>query len=82
MRARERDRHGQAAQLEAARIVEDAKTKTDCSIKEAELKAKDLVVDARAEAERELRERRRDFTALETKLRSARGDPREAVGSV
>jgi len=68
MRERKEIAAGQAAHLEAARIIEDAKTKTDLLIKEAELKAKDAVVGARAEAERELRDRRREFTALETKL--------------
>jgi ribonucrease Y len=70
MRKREEVAAGQAAQNEAQRILEDAKTKTQLLIKEAELKAKDAVVGARADAERELRERRREFTALESKLES------------
>ena len=39
-------------------------------IKEAELKAKDMMVGARAEAEREQRERRRELAAIETKLQT------------
>ena len=44
---------GEAAQSEANRIVEEAKSKSELLLKEAELKAKDLVVGARAETERE-----------------------------
>jgi ribonuclease Y len=69
-RQRDHTAAGEAAQSEAARVVEDAKTKSELLVKEAELKAKDLVVGARAEAERELRERRRELSALETKLES------------
>jgi ribonucrease Y len=68
MRRRKEVAAGQAAQNEAQRIIEEAKAKTQLLIREAELKAKDAVVGARAEAERELRERRREFTALEAKL--------------
>ena len=38
-------------------IVEDARSKGELIVKEAELKAKDLLVEARAQAEREVRER-------------------------
>jgi ribonuclease Y len=69
-RQRDHTAAGEATQSEAARVVEDAKTKSELLVKEAELKAKDLVVGARAEAERELRERRRELSALETKLES------------
>jgi ribonucrease Y len=55
---------------EAERTIGEAKTKSDLLLKEAELRAKDLLVDARAEAEREQRERRRELAALETKLES------------
>ena len=68
MRRRREVAAGQAAQNDAERIIEEAKAKTQLLIKEADLKAKDAVVGARAEAERELRERRHEFTALETKL--------------
>jgi ribonuclease Y len=61
---------GTAARNDAERRLEEAKTRSDLLIKEAELKAKDLVVGARAESERELRERRRESTALETKLQN------------
>jgi ribonuclease Y len=70
MRRRSEVATGLAAQNEAERILEDAKAKTQLLIKEAELKAKDVAVGARAEAEKEIRERRREFTALETKLES------------
>ena len=40
------------AQLAAERLLGEAKTRSDLLIKEAELKAKDLVVGARAESER------------------------------
>ena len=70
MRRRNEAATGLAAQHEAERILEDAKAKTQLLIKEAELKAKDVAVGARAEAEKEIRERRREFTALETKLES------------
>jgi ribonuclease Y len=58
----------QASAGEAKRIIEEAKTRSELLIKEGELKAKDMVVGARAEAEREQRERRRELAALETKL--------------
>jgi len=57
-----------AARTEAERLIEEAKTRSDLLIKEAELKAKDLTVQARAEAEQELRERRRELNAIEAKL--------------
>ena len=60
----------QAAADEAQRIVEEARTRSELLIKEAELKGKDLMVGARADAERELRERRRELAALESKLQT------------
>ena len=60
----------QASAGEAQRILEEAKTRSELLVKEGELKAKDLVVGARAEAEREQRERRRELAALETKLQT------------
>ena len=60
----------QAAAGEAQRIIEEARTKSELLLKEAELKGKDLMVGARADAERELRERRREHAALETKLQA------------
>jgi ribonucrease Y len=60
----------QAAAGEVQRIVEEARSKSELLIKEAELKAKDLMVGARADAERELRERRRELAALEAKLQA------------
>jgi ribonucrease Y len=56
------------AQREAQAIVEEAKTRGELTIKEAELKAKDLLVEMRAQAEREMREQNRELTALESKL--------------
>ena len=58
----------QAAAGEAERIIVEAKSKSELLSKEAELKAKDLLVGARADAERELRERRRELAAIESKL--------------
>jgi ribonuclease Y len=57
-----------AAQREAQAIVDDAKSKAELIIKEAELKAKDLMVEVRAQAEREVRDQHREMTALESKL--------------
>jgi ribonuclease Y len=57
-----------AAQREAHAIVDDAKSKAELIIKEAELKAKDLMVEVRAQAEREVRDQHREMTALESKL--------------
>jgi ribonuclease Y len=59
-----------SASSEAQRIADEAQTKSELIIKEAELKAKDLVVGARAEAELEQRERRRELNAIETKLQT------------
>jgi len=60
----------QSSASEAQRIIEEAKTKSELLVKEGELKAKDLMVGARADAEREQRERRRELAALETKLQT------------
>jgi ribonucrease Y len=60
----------QAAASEAQRIIDEGRSKAELSIKEGELKAKDLIVGARAEAERELRERRRELAAFEGKLQT------------
>ncbi len=43
----------QSSASEAQRIIDEARTKSELLIKEAELKAKDLMVGARADAERE-----------------------------
>ncbi len=59
-----------AARVEAEEVNKEARTRSELVIKEAEVKAKDIVVGARAEAEREVRERRKELTALETKLES------------
>src|SRR6202022_2566493 len=48
----------------------ETKTKSELLIKEADVKAKDLLVGARAEAERELRDRRREIIAVESKLQA------------
>jgi ribonucrease Y len=58
----------ESARTEAEEIRKEARSKSELLIKEAEVKAKDIVVGARTEAEREMRERRKDLTALETKL--------------
>lgn len=59
-----------AAQNDAERIIEEAKSRSELLAKEAELKAKDLLVETRATAERELRDSRRELTALESKLQN------------
>ena len=57
-----------ATQETAARIVEEARKEAGTLRTEAELRAKDLVIQAKAEAEREAREQRRDLTAMEKRL--------------
>jgi ribonuclease Y len=57
-----------AAAEKAELIIKEAEAKSELLIKEAEVKAKDLTVGARAEIENEIRERRRELTALETRL--------------
>jgi ribonuclease Y len=69
-RPREQTVAGHAAQNEAERIIEEAKSRSELLAKEAELKAKGLLVDARAAAERELRDSRRELTTLESKLQN------------
>ena len=59
-----------AARAEAEELLKDARSKGELAIKEAEVRAKDILVGARAEAEREVRERRKELTALETKIES------------
>ena len=70
MRRRGEMAAGKSAQSEAERLLEDAKSKSELLLKEAELKSKDLLVGARTDAEHELRERRRELVALETKLQA------------
>ncbi len=60
----------EAARAQAEEINREAREKSELIIKEAEVKAKDIVVGARAEGEREVRERRRELTQLESKLES------------
>ncbi len=58
----------EAAHAEAEAVTKEAQTKSGLLVKEAELKAKDLMVGARADAEREMRDRRREIAAVEQKL--------------
>ncbi len=58
----------EAARAEAGETTQAARRKSELVLKEAEVKAKDIVVGARAEAEREIRERRKELSALENKL--------------
>ncbi len=51
-------------------IAREAQTRSELILKEAEVKAKDLVVGARADAEREVRDRRRELQAAEAKHES------------
>ena len=67
----------EAAQKQAATAIaqadettKEAHEKGELIIKEAEVKAKDIIVGARSDAEREIRERRKELTVLETKLES------------
>ncbi|HYB91724.1 MAG TPA: ribonuclease Y [Candidatus Binataceae bacterium] len=60
----------EAARAQAEEIAREAQKNKELLVKEAEVKAKDLVVGARAEAERELRERRRELQSVESKLQS------------
>jgi ribonucrease Y len=59
-----------SSQDEGERIIEEAKSRSELLAKEAELRAKDLLVETRAAAERELRDSRRQLTALESKLQN------------
>ena len=68
MTRRKEEIDGASARDEAERLLAEARTKSDLLIKEAELKGKDELVAARAEAEREARDRRREISAIETKL--------------
>ena len=77
MRRRSEVATGLAAQNEAERILEDAKAKTQLLIKEAELKAKDVVVGAaRRSRKRNARTAARIYRARK-QARSARGDVRK-----
>ncbi len=60
----------ETAKAEANIILTEARTKGEILIKESEIKAKDLQVQARAQADNEIRDRRRELTALETKIQS------------
>ena len=57
-----------AARTEAEETIREARAKSELALKEAEVKAKDILVGARTEAEREVRERKRELTVLETKI--------------
>ncbi|MBF6569105.1 MAG: ribonuclease Y [Candidatus Binataceae bacterium] len=69
-RQRQQAADGEAAANKADEIIREAQTKRELLIKEGELKAKELVATARAEAEREGRERRRELSGLESKLQA------------
>ncbi|MGA7872870.1 MAG: Rnase Y domain-containing protein, partial [Candidatus Binatus sp.] len=58
----------EAARAQAEEITKEAQTRSQLAVKEAELKAKDMVVGAKADAEREIRDRRREIVAIEQKL--------------
>jgi len=58
----------EAARAQAEEITKEAQTRSQLVVKEAELKAKDMVVGAKADAEREMRDRRREIAAIEQKL--------------
>jgi ribonuclease Y len=58
----------QAARAQAEEITKEAQARNQLAVKEAELKAKDIVVGAKADAEREMRDRRREIAAIEQKL--------------
>jgi ribonuclease Y len=70
LRPRDQGSGALSAQSEAERIIVEARSRSELLGKEAELKAKDLLVEARATAERELRDSRRELTAVETKLQN------------
>ncbi len=67
-RRREDAGNADAARAQAEEIIAGAKSKSELLVKEADIQARKLVVEARAEAERESRDLRKDVTALETKL--------------
>ena len=56
---------GDTAKSEAERILDDAKTRSELLTKEAELKAKDLMVETRAAAERELLAAMRSYSFMQ-----------------
>ena len=58
----------EAAHAEVEGITKEAKTRSELLLKEAELKAKDMLVGARADAEKEIRDRRREIATIEAKL--------------
>ena len=51
----------EAVRSQAEEAIREAQTRSELIVKEAEVKAKDLVVGARADAEREVRDRRREL---------------------
>ncbi|HUO05296.1 MAG TPA: ribonuclease Y [Candidatus Binataceae bacterium] len=59
-----------AVKSQAEELTREAQAKSELIVKEAEVKAKDLMVGARADAEREMRERRREITGVEQKLQA------------
>ena len=56
------------AQHTAARIVEEARKEGDAVRKEAQLQVRDLLTQAKADAEREAREQRREIAAVEKRI--------------
>src|SRR5512133_2876405 len=57
----------QAEEL-AAKMIDDARRESDTITKEAELKAKDLALEAKAGHEREMTEKKKDLQSLERRL--------------
>jgi ribonuclease Y len=67
---REQTTRNETVNAEPNIILTEARTKGEILTKEGEIKAKDLLVQARTQADNEIRERRRELAALETKLES------------
>ena len=67
---RKRQQHGEerAAQISAARIIDEAKKDATAIKKEAEIHARDSVQQERLEFDKEVRETRRELQALEKRL--------------
>jgi ribonucrease Y len=60
----------EAARTESQALIKEAQARSELLVKEAEVKSKDLMVQARADVEREMRERRRELQSAESKLES------------
>src|SRR5579875_3491791 len=73
IRSKRQIRRFEQAQQEAQALVKEAEAKSELTIKGAEIRAKEMLAEARAEAEKQFNQIRRELASLENKLQEREG---------